>query len=111
MFFPWTIETAEKFNIPHISFNGTGFFPLCVADVIRLNSSTVSSDSEPFVVPNLLHEIKITRKQLPQIGSGEFKVFLKVIIQVVEAKARSYGVIVNSFYELEPEYAHHFREV
>ncbi|KAI7728497.1 hypothetical protein M8C21_016544 [Ambrosia artemisiifolia] len=111
MFFPWTIETAENFNIPRIAFNGTGIFPLCVADAIRLNNPTVSSNSEPFVVPNLPHEIKITRKQLPQIGSEEFKVSLKVIIQGVEAEARSYGVIVNSFYEFELEYAHHFHEV
>ncbi|KAK1417512.1 hypothetical protein QVD17_26641 [Tagetes erecta] len=112
MFFPWTVDIAARFNIPRIAFNGTGFFPQCVAhEVMRLNGPTVSSDSEPFVVPNLPHEIKLTRKQLPKIESEEFKVFLKVIMQAVEAEAKSYGVIVNSFYELEPEYAHHYREV
>ncbi|KAJ0700683.1 putative scopoletin glucosyltransferase [Helianthus annuus] len=111
MFFPWTVETAARFNIPRIAFNGTGFFPLCVADVMRLYRPTVSSDSESFVVPNLPHEIKLTRKQLPQIESEEFKVFVKVFIQAAEAEAKSYGVIFNSFYELEPEYVHHYREV
>ncbi|XP_076949083.1 scopoletin glucosyltransferase-like [Bidens hawaiensis] len=112
MFFPWTTETAAKFNIPRIAFNGTGFFALCVSqEVMKLHKPNASSDSEPFVVPNIPHEIKLTRKQLPQLESEEFKVFLKVVIQSVEAEAKSYGVIVNSFYELEPEYARHYREV
>ncbi|KAJ0744165.1 putative scopoletin glucosyltransferase [Helianthus annuus] len=110
MFFPWTVETAAKFNIPRIAFNGTGFFSLCVSDAIQLYPPTVSSDSEPFVVPNLPHVIKFTRKQLPRIDE-ELKVFWKVIIQAAEAEAKSYGVIVNSFYELEPEYVRHYREV
>ncbi|KAI3774721.1 hypothetical protein L1987_49281 [Smallanthus sonchifolius] len=111
MFFPWTTETAARFNIPRIAFNGTGFFPMCVSEAMRLYQPTSSSDSEPFVVPHLPHEIKLTRKQLPQFEAEEFKVFLKVLIQAVEAEAKSYGVIFNSFYELEPEYVHHYREV
>ncbi|KAK9071139.1 hypothetical protein SSX86_009707 [Deinandra increscens subsp. villosa] len=111
MFFPWTTETASKFGIPRIAFNGTGFFPLCVSEAVTRLQPNVSSDSEPFVVPHLPHEIKLTRKQLPKLEGEEFKVFLKVIIQAVEAEARSYGVIFNSFYELEPEYVRHYREV
>ncbi|KAI3774719.1 hypothetical protein L1987_49279 [Smallanthus sonchifolius] len=111
MFFPWTTETAARFNIPRIAFNGTGFFPLCASDAVSRYQPIVSSDSEPFVVPHLPHEIKLTRKQLPQLEGEEFKMFLKAIIQTVEAEAKSYGVIFNSFYELEPEYVHHYREV
>ncbi|XP_076940662.1 scopoletin glucosyltransferase-like [Bidens hawaiensis] len=112
MFFPWTTETAAKFNIPRIVFNGTGFFALCAShETMTLHKPNASSDSEPFIVPNIPHEIKLTRKQLPRLESEGFKVFLKVFIQSVEAEAKSYGVIVNSFYELEPEYVRHYREV
>ncbi|KAK9071138.1 hypothetical protein SSX86_009706 [Deinandra increscens subsp. villosa] len=111
MFFPWTTETASKFGIPRIIFNGSGFFPLCVSDAVTRYRPNVSSDSEPFIVPHLPHEIKLTRKQLPQYEGEEFKVFMKVFIQSMEAEAKSYGVIFNSFYELEPEYVRHYREV
>ncbi|KAD6795296.1 hypothetical protein E3N88_06192 [Mikania micrantha] len=111
MFFPWTAETAAKFNIPRVTFTGTGLFGLCVSDAIRLHQPNVSSDSEHFVVPYLPHEIKLTRKQLPQFEGDEFKDFLNFFIQVAEAEEKSYGVIVNSFYELEPEYVRHYREV
>ncbi|KAI3803709.1 hypothetical protein L1987_31869 [Smallanthus sonchifolius] len=111
MFFPWSTLTAARFNIPRIVFNGTGFFPQCVSEAIRRYQPNVSFDSEPFFVPHLPHGIELTRKQLPRFEAEEFKVFLKVIIQGVEAEAKSYGVIFNSFYELEPEYVDHYREV
>ncbi|XP_023729717.1 scopoletin glucosyltransferase [Lactuca sativa] len=113
MFYPWSTEIAAKFNIPRIVFNGTGFFPQCVANAVGLidHAKNVQSDSELFIVPHLPHEIKLTRKQLPHFESEAFKGFLKVLIEAMEAEVKSYGVIFNSFYELEPEYVHHYREV
>ncbi|KAF2321083.1 hypothetical protein GH714_033719 [Hevea brasiliensis] len=86
-FFPWSTEVASKYGIPRIVFNGTCFFSVCAS-----------------------HEIKLTRKQLPdfikqETGLAEF--FRKV----EEAEVNSYGVLFNSFYELEPAYADHFRKV
>ncbi|KAI3525429.1 hypothetical protein L1887_04210 [Cichorium endivia] len=113
MFYPWTTEIATKFKIPRIVFNGTGLFPQCVAEAVGRydHAKNVSSDSELFIVPNLPHETKLTRKQLPHFEAETFQGFLKVLVQAMEAEMKSYGVIFNSFYELEPEYVHHFREV
>ncbi|KAM3695062.1 hypothetical protein ACJW31_07G102400 [Castanea mollissima] len=61
----------------------------------------VSSDSEPFVIPIFPGEIKLTRMQLPD--------FIK--LEVETDLSKSYGVVVNSFYELEPAYAEHYKEV
>ncbi|KAI3789291.1 hypothetical protein L2E82_02084 [Cichorium intybus] len=75
MFYPWTTEVATKFNIPRIVFNGTGFFPQCVVEAVgRYDlAKNVSSDSELFTVPNLPHEIKLSRKQLPHLEAETFK--------------------------------------
>lgn len=104
---------AAKFDIPRIVFHGTGFFSLCASESIRLYEphKTVSSDSEPFIIPHLPHEIKLTRKQLPHFDAEIFKDFVEVLIESIKADATSYGVIVNSFNELEPEYVCHYREV
>ncbi|KAL4591655.1 hypothetical protein LXL04_004625 [Taraxacum kok-saghyz] len=107
MFYPWSTDLAAKFNIPRIVFNGSGFFSHCVGNAAK----NVSSDSEHFIVPHLPHEIKLTRKQLPDWQADAFKGFVKVLIESMEADAKSYGMIFNSFYELEPEYVHHYREV
>ncbi|KAK1351765.1 UDP-glycosyltransferase 73B5 [Heracleum sosnowskyi] len=37
--------------------------------------------------------------------------FAKTLTEARESESRSHGVIVNSFYELEPEYADHYRNV
>ena len=73
---------------------------------------TKLSDSESFVIPNLPDEIRMTRTQLPSFlnEDGESD-FMKMIKASTEIEERSYGVIVNSFYELEPAYADHYRNV
>ncbi|KAL4588696.1 hypothetical protein LXL04_001591 [Taraxacum kok-saghyz] len=107
------ISQPNIYNIPRIVFTGSGFFPHCVVNALGLSNHTenVSSDSEHFIVPHLPHEIMLTRKQLPNFEGEVFKGFLKVFIEAMEAEARSYGLIFNSFYELEREYVHHYREV
>ncbi|MFX9844491.1 hypothetical protein ABTP16_01120, partial [Acinetobacter baumannii] len=45
--------------------------------------------------------------QLPENGDD----LTKLMKQVVEAEQRSYGVVVNSFHELEPEYADYYPRV
>ncbi|CAN4112173.1 unnamed protein product [Withania somnifera] len=114
MFFPWTTDTAAKFNIPRIVFHGTSYFALSAVDSLRLNKpfKNVSSDSETFVVPNLPHEIKLTRSKLsPFEQSDEESVMSQMVKAVRDADSKSYGVIFNSFYELEPDYVEHYTKV
>ncbi|MED6132863.1 hypothetical protein PIB30_022776 [Stylosanthes scabra] len=71
----------------------------------------VSSDSEPFVIPNLPGDIKLTRMQLPPFmwkNSGTSQM-ARVVREAKESDMKSYGVVVNSFYELERVYADFYR--
>nr|QEA68968.1 UGT73A18 [Panax ginseng] len=114
MFFPWATESAAKFDIPRLVFHGTSFFALCASEQLRLHKpfKNLSNDLEPFVVPNLPHEIKLSRSQLPPHERGGIETdFSRMLIRIKESDRRSYGVIVNSFYELEPDYADHYRNV
>ncbi|KAH7511314.1 hypothetical protein FEM48_ZijujUnG0025900 [Ziziphus jujuba var. spinosa] len=73
VFFPWANQIAAKFGIPRLVFHGTSFFALC-ADTSLFREEPqkkVSSDSEPFVIPNLPDEIKITRQKLPDFLKEE----------------------------------------
>ncbi|KAA8545841.1 hypothetical protein F0562_020708 [Nyssa sinensis] len=114
MFFPWATDVAAKFGIPRLVFHGTSFFALCATESMRLYKphNKVSSDTEPFIVPHLPHEIKLTRMQLlPAQREGSETDFVKVLSKISETELTSYGVIVNSFYELEPAYADHYGKV
>ncbi|XP_022762344.1 scopoletin glucosyltransferase-like [Durio zibethinus] len=113
-FFPWTTDAANKFGIPRLVFHGTSFFSLCATECITKNEphKKVQSDSEPFVVPNLPGDIKLTRKQLPDFMKQDVEAdFSKMIKAVKESELKSYGVVVNSFYELEETYVNCYKNV
>ena len=112
MFFPWATDSTAKFGIPRIVFHGLGFFPLCISACVRQYKpqDKVSSYTEPFLVPNLPGEITLTKMQLPQIPQHD-KVFSKLLDDSNESELKSFGVIANSFYELEPVYADHYTKV
>nr|ACJ72160.1 UGT3 [Pueraria montana var. lobata] len=110
MFFPWATDSAAKFGIPRIVFHGMGFFPTCVSACVRQYKpqDKVSSYFEPFVVPKLPGEITVSKMQLPQTPKDD-DVFTKLLDEVNASELNSYGVIANSFYELEPVYADFYR--
>ncbi|KAI4298482.1 hypothetical protein L6164_032034 [Bauhinia variegata] len=114
MFFPWATDSASKFGIPRLVFHGTSYFSLCASECMRLYEpyKNVSSDSEPFLIPNLPGEIKMTRIQVPDyMKDNEDTEFCRMFNSSKESELRSYGVVVNSFYELEQVYADHYSKV
>nr|QDM38901.1 UDP-glycosyltransferase UGT73B28 [Glycyrrhiza uralensis] len=113
IFLPWVTDSSAKFGIPRLVFHGTSFFSLCAGECMRLYEpqKNVSSDSEPFVIPNLPGEVKMTRMQTAPPPEKEETVTVRVMKEAKESEQRSYGVVVNSFYELEKAYADHYRNV
>ncbi|PRQ23006.1 putative flavonol 3-O-glucosyltransferase [Rosa chinensis] len=112
--FHWATNVAAKFGIPRFVFHGAGFFALCSLKSVMLYQPhmKVSSDSESFVIPSLPDEIIMTRNQLAPFLTRNGKTeLIKLIKASREAEERSYGIIVNSYYELEPDYADHYRKV
>ncbi|EXC17293.1 UDP-glucose flavonoid 3-O-glucosyltransferase 7 [Morus notabilis] len=111
--FTWATRVAARFGITRLEFDGTNFFSMCAS--MSMNKyqphKKVSSESEPFVIPNLPHEIKLTRDQLPFFMKQDSDQVPKREDQAEESELASYGVIVNSFYELERDYADHYRRV
>ncbi|PON40833.1 UDP-glucuronosyl/UDP-glucosyltransferase, partial [Parasponia andersonii] len=70
------------------------------------------SDTERFGLPGWPDRIELTRSQVPELIRLEQEdEFTKMLERVEEAEERNSGLIVNSFYELEPGYADHYRKV
>ncbi|XP_062023860.1 UDP-glucose flavonoid 3-O-glucosyltransferase 7-like [Rosa rugosa] len=112
--FPWATNVAAKFGIPSLLFHGTGFFSLCasMSMIIHQPHLKLSSDSESFSIPNFPFEMKMTGSQIPAYLKLNIEnEFTKLFKLSKDAEERSYGVIVNSFYELEPDYADHYRKM
>nr|GLL23713.1 scopoletin glucosyltransferase-like [Ipomoea trifida] len=114
MFFPWATNAAAKFDIPRLIFHGTSQLSLCAVHSLRIHKpfKNVSSDSELFTIPNLPHGLKLTRSQVSPFERNEFESpMTEIMSRVRESEETSYGVIFNSFYELEPDYAEHYKNV
>ncbi|GMN37676.1 hypothetical protein TIFTF001_007018 [Ficus carica] len=114
MFFPWATDAAAKFGVRRLVFHGTSFLSLSAWQSITVHEpyKKVSSDFEPFRIPDLPGEIRLTRMELPEFVRHEVENYMtRLLDEARESEARSYGVVVNSFYELEPEYADHYRKV
>ncbi|KAJ1376396.1 UDP-glycosyltransferase family, conserved site [Sesbania bispinosa] len=98
----WTSLTAKKFNIPRLVFHGMSCFSLLSSYNIKLHNSHLSctSESEPFVIPGLPQRIEITKAQLPGafVSLPDLDDFRD---KMLEAEMSAYGVVVNSFEELE----------
>ncbi|GFP97445.1 scopoletin glucosyltransferase [Phtheirospermum japonicum] len=111
-FFPWTADLATKLRIPRIAFHVTGFFPLCVHNSLIMHKSHIGSDMDtPFVVPGIPDVVTMTRRKLPNFLRDEDpnKLANQINKNSKEAEFASYGVILNSFKELERDYVEHYK--
>ncbi|KAL8097796.1 UDP-glycosyltransferase 90A1-like [Apium graveolens] len=106
-FLGWTLDSANKFGIPRLATYGFNAFATAIhrsLEACRVLFE-VQSDDELFDVPDFPW-IKLTRNDFnspmkdPEPEGPHFE-FLK---EMLTATSNSYGLIVNSFYELEPKF-------
>ncbi|KAK6282566.1 hypothetical protein POUND7_016391 [Theobroma cacao] len=106
MFHRWAADVIDNLevDIPRIVFNGNGCFSNCARENITKFKphEMVGSDYEPFVIPGLPDRIELTRSQLPVLRLRQQ--------HMRKPEDKSLGVVVNSFYELEPAYAEYFKK-
>ncbi|GFP85544.1 UDP-glycosyltransferase 73d1 [Phtheirospermum japonicum] len=108
----WTSETARRFKVPRLVFHGMCCFALLSSYNVRLYRPhlSVGSGSEPFKIPGMPVGVEITKAQLP--GSFVSLPDLDDIRdQMQEAESNAYGVVVNTFPELEGGCVEEYRKV
>ncbi|KAK1429447.1 hypothetical protein QVD17_11656 [Tagetes erecta] len=111
-FLLWTGDVAKKFRIPRIIFDGMNCFTQMCNHVLYHSKVYESvSESESFVLPGLPDRIELTRSQLSfAFNSGSIDAKdLHERLYISESEA--FGVVINSFEELEQEYADAYQEV
>ncbi|KAI3847848.1 hypothetical protein MKW92_009936 [Papaver armeniacum] len=110
---PFATEAASKYGVPRFVFHGTSFFSQCVDQSLICHKpyEGITSDREAFVVPGLPDKIEMTRLQLHDKFKDEDESPTVASEQVQEAEQKSCGILVNSFYELEPAYEIHYEKV
>nr|VDD15200.1 unnamed protein product [Brassica oleracea] len=108
---PYTSKIAKKLNIPKIVFHGVSSFCLLCMHILHRNLEileALKSDKERFLVPNFPDRVEFTKPQVTIANdSGEWK---QILAKQVEADDTSYGVIINTFQELESAYVKDYKE-
>lgn len=112
--FWWANDIARNLNIPWLKFYGTGYFPLCIYRSLKENKTheQIQSDTEEFLVPGLPDVVKLTRKQIPdQMKDGGNGPMADLERKILESESGCYGMVVNSFLEMESAYAKCYEEM
>lgn len=106
----YTAHIATKFNIPRISFYGVSCFCLLWQQKLVTSNllESIETDSEYFLIPDIPDKIEITKEQTSRPMHETWSEFVD---KMAAAEAVTYGVVVNSFEELEPAYAGDFKKI
>ncbi|CAH9129306.1 unnamed protein product [Cuscuta epithymum] len=105
MCFPWATDIALKLHIPHIVFHGMCCFSLVCEHNLRNWDRLEGMESDfYFEVPGLPDKIEMTKAQLTNMATPHSKEWGELFDQIKDAENNAYGILVNSFEELEPEY-------
>ncbi|KAL8136413.1 hypothetical protein V2J09_002414 [Rumex salicifolius] len=107
-FLHWTLQSANKFNIPRLAFYGMSYHSMVVSNAVGSQQlfSGPEHDDEPINVP-CFPWMKLTRNDMsPPLNmrnpSGpEFDQLMEMVIATIS----STGLLMNSFYELEHVFA------
>ncbi|KAM3232282.1 UDP-glycosyltransferase 73C4 [Capsicum annuum] len=107
----WTADTADKFQIPRIVFDGMSCFnQMCMHNLYIMRDQHKIPESGAFVMPDLPDRIEVTKAQLPGYFKPPATVFIQDIREKIRAaEERAYGVVINTFEELEQRYVDKFR--
>ncbi|OIT02085.1 udp-glycosyltransferase 73c3 [Nicotiana attenuata] len=108
----WTAETADKFQIPRIVFDGMSCFTqICMHSLYIMRDQKQIPESGPFVIPDLPDRIEVTKSQLPaHFNPGAISI-QDIRDKIRAAEERAYGVVINTFEELEQRYVDKFRKL
>ncbi|KAM0947467.1 putative flavonol 3-O-glucosyltransferase [Dioscorea sansibarensis] len=108
-FLPWTLDSASNFGIPRLVFHGTSTFAVCAGLSVD-QYDPHSRSEESFIVPDLPQPIHMLKSQVPNLWKTDPRI-TKIMLAADESYVKSYGTVMNSFYELEPEYVNYYRTV
>ncbi|KAK1359528.1 Glycosyltransferase [Heracleum sosnowskyi] len=106
-FLGWTLDSASKFGIPRLATYGFNAFSGAIMRSVVASRVLfqVESDAELFQVPDFPW-IKVTRNDFssPFIDREPEGPHFEFVKESITATSNSYGLLVNSFYELEPKF-------
>ncbi|GJX85711.1 UDP-glycosyltransferase 90A1-like protein [Tanacetum coccineum] len=110
-FFGWTVESAKKLNIPRLVYYGMSNFAITMSRVISLNKHIFkgSFGNDLFVVPEFPWLTATTADFDDSFtGLNPDSPYVEWVREIAQATSKSYGLVTNSFFELEPVFTRYW---
>ncbi|MQM23932.1 hypothetical protein Taro_057002 [Colocasia esculenta] len=111
--FGWTIDTTRDLGIPLVFVHVIGAFPvMAMARVYQHwpQAQVAGGDRNGrFVVPHLPDRVEMVRSELPSNLMDRNATHVENLEKRIKAQRECFGVILNTFYELEPAYCDLYR--
>lgn len=116
MCLPWTSDVAHKFHIPRLVFHGPSCFSLLSMHNLIKSKLFDEGSSERLVVPGLPHKVEVTKTKVegmvkPSHSSQDSAAMNAFLEQIQESEKKAFGIVANTFEELEAEYIEEFSNV
>nr|GEX25133.1 UDP-glycosyltransferase 90A1-like [Tanacetum cinerariifolium] len=110
-FFGWTVESAKKLKIPRLVYYGMSNFAVTMSRVISLNKHIFKGcfGNDLIVVPEFPW-LTATRSEFDDTftSMNPNSTNVEWIREVDQALSKSYGLVTNTFFELEPMFTEYW---
>uniref|UniRef100_A0A7N0VJK5 Glycosyltransferase n=1 Tax=Kalanchoe fedtschenkoi TaxID=63787 RepID=A0A7N0VJK5_KALFE len=114
MCFTYASEVARKVGIPRILFHGMCCFALLCLHHIKTSQildTIPSDDEESFEIPGMPDRISLIRAQVKGMVAKKSEEWIELRKKFTEDEKGAYGVVLNTFEELEPKYITNYEKV
>ncbi|OAY82924.1 UDP-glycosyltransferase 73C1 [Ananas comosus] len=107
----WTKDVARRLGIPRLLFHGPScFYILCAYNMAQHRVyDRVTDEFEPVVVPDVPVEVVTNKAESP--GFFNWAGWEDLRDEVVEAESTADGVVINTFYDLEPSFVDCYEKI
>ncbi|CAI9272746.1 unnamed protein product [Lactuca saligna] len=106
-FLSWTLASANKFGIPRLWFFGMSAYSSAISQEVAVNRLLSGPETDDdLITVTRFPWIKVTRNDFiePFNQRNPTSPHQDFVMEVTMAMMNSYGQIMNSFYELEPQF-------
>nr|XP_015890281.2 soyasapogenol B glucuronide galactosyltransferase-like isoform X2 [Ziziphus jujuba var. spinosa] len=109
-FYPWTLDVANKLGIPRLGFRGSSYISLCAEYCIKKYETHKSTESDVVLIPGLPHNVEMMISKIPDwmITTKDFTHRMDFLR---DCEQKSYGMLMNSFHDLENDFEDHFNSM
>ncbi|GLJ07770.1 hypothetical protein SUGI_0073840 [Cryptomeria japonica] len=116
MFIDWTVHSAERFGSVRVVFAPFGAFGTSVFHAIcnSITTNTLRKEGDSVIIDNILSSpLKFTKEHMPRrfLESDSADTRLSILIGMMQSLTKCWGMLVNTFDELEPRYLQHLKNL